>query len=93
MALAEGKSSFKTGPVTLHTETAIHIAEKLTNVRTRNIYSERHGICTIAGSTITIYSRGFREMKLHEVEEHKLNLAMFRATIKYDFDHFFAGEI
>lgn len=33
MALAEGKSSFKTGPVTLHTETAIHIAEKLTNVK------------------------------------------------------------
>ena len=73
MALAEGKSSFKTGPVTLHTETAIHIAEKLTNVRTRNIYSERHGICTIAGSTIDIlgstitrYSRGFRAMKLSE---------------------------
>jgi RNA 3'-terminal phosphate cyclase len=32
MALAEGKSSFKTGPITLHTQTAIHIAEKLTNV-------------------------------------------------------------
>ena len=33
MALAEGKSSFKTGPITLHTQTAIHIAETLTNVR------------------------------------------------------------
>ncbi|XP_028407655.1 RNA 3'-terminal phosphate cyclase-like [Dendronephthya gigantea] len=33
MALAQGKSSFKTGPVTLHTRTAIHIAEKLTNVK------------------------------------------------------------
>ena len=32
MALAEGKSSFKTGPITLHTKTAIHIAEELTNV-------------------------------------------------------------
>lgn len=32
MALAIGKSSFKTGPVTLHAQTAIHIAEKLTDV-------------------------------------------------------------
>ncbi len=32
MALANGKSAIKTGPVTLHTETAIHMAELLTEV-------------------------------------------------------------
>eukprot|EP00092_Neocalanus_flemingeri_P019123 GFUD01020714.1.p1 GENE.GFUD01020714.1~~GFUD01020714.1.p1 ORF type:complete len:405 (+),score=120.76 GFUD01020714.1:115-1329(+) len=33
MALAAGSSTLVTGPVTLHTETAIHIAEKLTKAR------------------------------------------------------------
>jgi len=33
MALAAGSSTLVTGPVTLHTETAIHIAEKLTNAK------------------------------------------------------------
>ena len=47
MALADGKSSFKTGPISLHTQTAIHIAEKLANVSTvyiytGNIYVSRH---------------------------------------------------
>ena len=32
MALAKGKSTIRTGPVTLHTQTAIHIAELLTQV-------------------------------------------------------------
>ena len=32
MALARGKSSIRCGPVTLHTETAIHVAHQLTNV-------------------------------------------------------------
>lgn len=34
MALANGKSIVKCGPMTQHTETAIFIAEKLTNVST-----------------------------------------------------------
>ena len=33
MALANGHSKIKTGPLTLHTETAIYITEKLTGVR------------------------------------------------------------
>merc|ERR1719419_1727103 len=33
MALAAGHSTLVTGPLTLHTETAIHIAEKLTNAK------------------------------------------------------------
>jgi len=33
MALAAGSSTLVTGPITLHTETAIHIAEKLTKAR------------------------------------------------------------
>jgi len=33
MALAAGESLVKTGPLTLHCETAIHIAEKLTNAK------------------------------------------------------------
>jgi len=33
MALAAGESQVKTGPLTLHCETAIHIAEKLTNAK------------------------------------------------------------
>eukprot|EP00794_Sanderia_malayensis_P007830 gene7830-8680_t len=33
MALATGKSAIKTGPVTLHTQTAIHIAELLTEAK------------------------------------------------------------
>jgi hypothetical protein len=32
MALANGKSSIRCGPVTLHTDTAIHVAKQLTNV-------------------------------------------------------------
>jgi len=35
MALAAGESQIRTGPLTLHTETAIHIAEKLTNAKFR----------------------------------------------------------
>lgn len=33
MALAPGESKIRTGPMTLHTETAIHIAEKFTNAK------------------------------------------------------------
>jgi hypothetical protein len=33
MAVAHGKSRIKCGPVTLHTQTAIHIAHQLTEVR------------------------------------------------------------
>lgn len=32
MALANGTSRIRTGPITLHTRTAIHVAEQLTNV-------------------------------------------------------------
>jgi len=35
MALADGESSLVTGPLTLHTETAIHIAERMTGARFR----------------------------------------------------------
>lgn len=38
MALANGVSRIKTGPVTLHTQTAIHFAEQLAKV---SIPSER----------------------------------------------------
>lgn len=33
MALAEGKSQIRTGPLTLHTKTAIFVAELLTKVK------------------------------------------------------------
>ena len=33
MALAAGSSTLVTGPITLHTETAIHIAEKMTKAK------------------------------------------------------------
>lgn len=33
MAIAHGKSRVKCGPITLHTQTAIHIAHQLTEVR------------------------------------------------------------
>ena len=33
MALANGKSRIKTGPLTLHTETAIYFAQKLTDAK------------------------------------------------------------
>lgn len=32
MALAKGTSRMRTGPITLHTQTAIHVAEQLTKV-------------------------------------------------------------
>ena len=32
MALAKGRSAVRTGPVTLHTQTAIHIAQLMTQV-------------------------------------------------------------
>ena len=35
MALADGVSRIRTGPLTLHTRTAIHIAEVMTGVRMR----------------------------------------------------------
>lgn len=38
MALAKGTSRIRTGAVTLHTQTAIHIAEQLTQVRTCSIH-------------------------------------------------------
>lgn len=38
MALASGISRIKTGPVTLHTQTAIHFAEQLAKV---SVLSER----------------------------------------------------
>ena len=34
MALARGKSRVLCGPISLHTETAIHVAKLLTQVRT-----------------------------------------------------------
>ena len=33
MALADGESRLLCGPLTLHTETAIHIAEKMTGAK------------------------------------------------------------
>lgn len=33
MALADGESKLLCGPLTLHTETAIHVAEKLTGAK------------------------------------------------------------
>ena len=33
MALAKGKSRIKTGPLTLHTTTAIEVTQKITKVR------------------------------------------------------------
>jgi hypothetical protein len=32
MALAKGKSVIRCGPITLHTQTAIHIAKQITKV-------------------------------------------------------------
>lgn len=40
MALAKGTSRIRTGAVTLHTQTAIHIAEQLTQVRQREAEPE-----------------------------------------------------
>ena len=41
MALAAGDSALCTGPLTLHTESAIHIAEQLTGAKftIRNIFN------------------------------------------------------
>ena len=39
MALAKGKSSIRSGPLTLHTKTAIHYTELLTGVKF-NIHSD-----------------------------------------------------
>ncbi len=36
MALAPGKSAIRGGPLTLHTKTAIHIAQLLTEVKTNS---------------------------------------------------------
>ncbi|KAJ7332448.1 hypothetical protein JRQ81_014628 [Phrynocephalus forsythii] len=43
MALANGVSKVKTGPITLHTETAIHFAEKLTKAKFTVTKSEEEG--------------------------------------------------
>ena len=42
MALAEGVSRIRTGPLTLHTKTAIHVAEKMTDGKVISLmYTER----------------------------------------------------
>jgi uncharacterized membrane protein YedE/YeeE len=38
MAVAHGKSRVKCGPITLHTQTAIHVAHQLTEVRLIRYY-------------------------------------------------------
>ena len=44
MALARGRSSLRTGPLTLHTKTAIHIAELITGV------SSELAVCVVYGT-------------------------------------------
>lgn len=43
MALAKGKSSIRCGPVTLHTETAIHVAQQLTHVSRKSLNFKLNG--------------------------------------------------
>ena len=38
MALAKGRSKVTCGPVTLHTQTAIHVAETLTSVSSNSVF-------------------------------------------------------
>lgn len=47
MALAKGKSRIKTGPVTLHTETAIHVVQLLTEAKFNIVKDEDHKSCII----------------------------------------------
>ncbi|XP_076326575.1 RNA 3'-terminal phosphate cyclase-like [Tachypleus tridentatus] len=47
MALAKGKSRIKTGPVTLHTETAIHVVQLLTEAKFNVVKDEDHKSCII----------------------------------------------
>lgn len=47
MALANGKSRIRTGPLTLHTETAIHVAKLLTDATFKVIENSADGSCII----------------------------------------------
>ncbi|XP_013790831.1 RNA 3'-terminal phosphate cyclase-like isoform X1 [Limulus polyphemus] len=47
MALAKGESRIKTGPVTLHTETAIYVVQLLTEAKFNLVKDEVHNSCII----------------------------------------------
>ena len=44
MALAAGHSSIRCGPLTMHTQTAIHVAEKIMKVGSYNVHVVRFSI-------------------------------------------------
>src|SRR6218665_1278679 len=47
MALAKGRSRVRCGPVTLHTQTAIHIAQIMTEVRSSSSIKLSNNVCLI----------------------------------------------
>ena len=67
MALADGKSSFKTGPITLHTRTAIHIAEKLANVSMIMFNILSH---------FNLLEHFFFQVRIHKTKKVYLNLIL-----------------
>lgn len=52
MALAKGTSRMRTGPITLHTQTAIHVAEQLTKVTAPQVYKYIYLIFSVLESVL-----------------------------------------
>jgi len=81
MALAKGTSRIRTGAVTLHTQTAIHIAEQLTQVRYANrtnkvllLVSELQQLVTCKASEEASADQFRAEGDTDEPVDRKLNM-------------------
>ena len=78
MALAKGRSVIRTGPLTLHTTTAIHIAELITKVAKRLLcycynslltHTHTHTIIIIVQTKFTVRNvEGEKDVYLMECE-------------------------
>ncbi|MGH0132814.1 UNVERIFIED_CONTAM: hypothetical protein FKN15_050678 [Acipenser sinensis] len=77
MALANGTSRIRTGPLTLHTQTAIHVAEQLTKLEVRN------GIRDIVEMCCTYRHTGIPNYNpVHDVRWRFLADRLYFATLR-----------
>jgi len=79
MALANGQSKLRCGPLTLHTRTAIYLAEKLTgaNFTVTPISDDGRKVTSVALRSVTLRSVTLRSVPLRYVTLRKLSLFLF----------------
>ena len=81
MALADGESRLLCGPLTLHTETAIHIAEKMTGAKFKvsgyiEEWEGESGFHQVAYETFSFYAGGgepwHRQLLVDNLQGHRV---------------------